>query len=97
MKTIKTKEIQEKQLQDALDVVNKWKEKFTFSLVNLMFFGFILFAYMINPFLGLIPIVVLGILILVFIQQTIRSHNYKKFHYTTYKALLIIHEKINDL
>jgi membrane protein YdbS with pleckstrin-like domain len=97
MKTIKTKEKQEKQLQDALDVVNKWKEKFTFSLVNLLFFIFVLFAYMVNPLLGLIPIVVLCVFILFFTQQSIRSHNYKKFHYTTYKSLLIIHEKINDL
>lgn len=97
MKYIRSKEKQEKQLQDALDIVNRWKEKFTFSLVNLLFFIFTLLVYVINPFLGLIPIVVLSVLILFFTQQSIRSHNYKKFHYTTYKALLMIHEKINDL
>lgn len=96
MKTIKTKEKQEKQLQEAIDKVNTWKNKFHFSFATLLFSLFLLVSYTITPMFGLIPTIVLSLVTLVFIQQTIRSYNYLKFHYVTYNSLKMLHKMVDE-
>lgn len=96
MKTIQTKQKQEKQIKESLDTVNIWKGKFHFSFATLLFSTFLLVFYLQNQFFGFIPTVVLSIATLVFIQQTIRSYNYFKFHRVTYRSLKMLHEIFDE-
>lgn len=96
MKTIATKEKQEKQLQEAVGKVNTWKNKFHFSFATLLFSLFLLTSYIMSPLFGYVPTVVLGLVSLVFIQQTIRSYNYLKFHYVTYNSLKMLHKMVDE-
>jgi hypothetical protein len=52
MKTMATKEKQEKQLQEAIGKVNTWKNKFHFSFATLLFVSFLLITYSLNSFLA---------------------------------------------
>lgn len=96
MKTIQTKQKQEKQIKESLDTVNIWKGKFHFSFATLLFSMFLLVFYLQNQFFGFIPTVVLSIATLVLIQQTIRSYNYFKFHRVTYRSLKMLHEIFDE-
>lgn len=96
MKTLKTKEKQEKQLNDVIVKVNAWKNKFHFSFATLLFSLFLLVSYTITPFFGYIPYVVLSFVVLVFVQQTIRSYNYLKFHRVTLKSLKMLHNMLDE-
>lgn len=97
MKTIATKEKQEKQIQEAVDKVNTWKYKFHFSFATLLFVSFLLMSYSLNNIFGNIPTVVLSLVVLVFVQQSIRSYNYLKFHTVNYRALKILHKMVDDI
>lgn len=97
MKTIKTKEKQEKQIQEAFDKVNSWKNKFHFSFATLLFSLLLLIAYNSNPFIGFLPNVILSATALIFIQQSIRSYNYFKFHRVTYRSLKILHKMVDEI
>ncbi len=97
MKTIVTKEKQENQLKEAIGKVNTWKNKFHFSFATLLFVSFLLVSYSLNCFLGIIPIFVLSFVVLIFVQQSIRSYNYFKFHSVTYKSLKMLHKMVDDI
>lgn len=96
MKTIATKEKQEKQIQEANDRVITWKNKFHFSFATLLFSLFLLTSYMVTPIFGYAPSIVLGLISLVFIQQSIRSYNYFKFHRVTFRSLKILHKMVDE-
>lgn len=96
MKTIQTKEKQEQQIKEVKDRVTKWKEKFHFSFATLLFSTFLLCYYTTNQFLGNTPIVVLSMVVLIFIQQSIRSYNYLKFHRVTYRSLKMLHKMVDE-
>lgn len=96
MKTALTKEKQEKQLKEVIDRVNVWKSKFDFSFATLLFSLFLLTSYTITPIFGYIPTFVLGLISLVFIQQSIRSYNYLKFHRVTFRSLKILHKMVDE-
>lgn len=96
MKTVATKQKQDQQLQEAVNMVNTWKNKFHFSFATLLFSILVSVVYNINPLFGNIPTIVLSIITLVFIQQSIRSYNYLKFHIVTYRAIKIMHKMIDD-
>jgi hypothetical protein len=97
MKTIATKEKQENQLKEAIGKVNTWKNKFHFSFATLLFVSFLLITYSLNSFLGNIPTFVLSFVVLIFIQQSIRSYNYLKFHFVTYRSLEMLHKMVDDV
>jgi hypothetical protein len=97
MKTIKTKELQEKQILESSKKCDLWKNKLHFSISSLIFFIFLLLIYSINMFFGVIPVYfIIGIIIL-FLQQTIRSYNYMKFHIVTLNTLKFLHKKVDDI
>lgn len=96
MKTIQTKEKQENQIKEVNDRVIKWKDKFHFSFATLLFSVFLLCYYVMDQFVGYIPTVVLSLVVLVFIQQTIRSYNYFKFHRVTYRSLKMLHKMVDE-
>ena len=97
METIKNKSVQESQLEEAKTRVESWEKKYHFSFSTLVFTFFLLINHLITPYFGITCTIVLSVLTLVFIQQTIRSYNYLKFHRVTYRSLVIFHEKINKL
>jgi hypothetical protein len=97
METIKNKSVQDNQLEEAKTRVQSWEKKYHFSFSTLVFLIFLLVNHLITPVFGNICSISLSVLSLVFIQQTIRSYNYLKFHRVTYRSLVIFHEKINKL
>jgi hypothetical protein len=94
---MKTSTSKEKQLKESLQIVKKWEEKTKFSIVSLIFFIFMTIVYGLNPFFGSILTIVFSLTSVVFIQQSIRSYNYLKFHRVTYKSLLILHKMIDEI
>ena len=94
---LKTKEIKEQQLKETLDKINSWKKKFHFSFASLLFSVFLFVNYQISDFTSIIPSILIGITSLVFIQQTIRSYNYFKFHRVTYVSLKMLHNMVDDI
>lgn len=97
MKTIKTKEAQEKQIKEVINRVNIWKNKFHFSFATLLFTTLLLVLYTKNQFIGIIPVITLSLTTLVLIQQSIRSYNYFKFHRVTYRSLKMLHKMVDDV
>jgi hypothetical protein len=97
MKTIKMKKTQEKQIKEVIKRVNLWKNKFNFSFATLLFTILLLVLYIKNQFIGVIPTIVLSCTILVFVQQSIRSYNYFKFHRVTYRSLKMLHKMVDDI
>jgi hypothetical protein len=97
MKMINTNEIKEKQLKETFDRVVTWKNKFHFSFASLLFSIFLLVNYEISNFVSIIPSILLSLSTLFFIQQTIRSYNYFKFHGVTYKSLKMLHNMVDDI
>lgn len=97
MKTVATKEKQEKQIKEAFDKVTSWTSKFHFSFATLVFSVFLLTFYFFNPFVGIIPTFVLSFVVLVFVQQSIRSYNYLKFHKVTYRSLRMLHKMVDEI
>jgi hypothetical protein len=95
MKTFDEKK--EKQIKDSLLIVNKWEGKLKFSKINLLFFIFVLFSYNINPLYGVVPNYVFLLLIIFFLQQTIRSYNYLKFYRVSHNQLLSLHEMAKNI
>lgn len=96
MVSVKKRKKMDNELEKANQVVLKWKDKFHFSFATLLFSVFLVSFYLINQFFGFLPIVVLSFVVLVFIQQTIRSYNYFKFHSVSYMALKMLHKKYED-
>lgn len=97
METLKNKSTQESQLEEVKSRVQTWEKKYHLSFSTLIFLIFLLVNHLITPVFGVICTMSLLVLSLVFVQQTIRSYNYLKFHRVTYRSLVIFHEKINKL
>jgi hypothetical protein len=97
MKTIKTKELQEKQILAVLKKCDLWKNKLHFSISSLIFFIFLLLIYSVNMFFGVLPMYFITGIIILFLQQTIRSYNYMKFHRVTLSTLRDLHRKVDDV
>lgn len=97
MKTIETKQIQDQQIKEAIEKVLVWKNKFHFSFATMLFSFFLLGFYILTPYFGVTPTVVLSVVCLVFIQQSIRSYNYFKFHRVTFLSLKMLHKIVDDM
>jgi uncharacterized membrane protein YjjP (DUF1212 family) len=79
-------------LKEIQSMVDTYKSKLVFSVISFLFFT-ALFTY--TLFVDMIPTFVsyifLGVAI-VFIQQIIRSYNYKRFYEISYNANVMIDE-----
>jgi len=82
------REVLDNQRQEKLDLIYKYQGKLEFSAISLAFFVAISLYTLFVPTLGgvIIPIVA-GACALVFIQQTIRSYNYREFHKNNYRFM----------
>lgn len=89
--------LKNKQRQKKVDLIKKYQNKLNFSIISLIFF-LIMTAYtFFVPLLGVIAPIVFGLTSLVFIQQTIRSYNYKKFHTNNYNFMESVYEGVEDV
>jgi hypothetical protein len=86
----------EKDLKEAKQNVDSWGSKFKFSTISLVFFTIMSVIYGLDPFFGNIPTIVFGVFGVVFIQQTIRSYNYLKFSKTTYNAIELMYDMVEN-
>jgi hypothetical protein len=79
-------------LKEIQSMVDTYKSKLVFSVISFLFFTalftYTLFVDMIPTF---VPYIFLGVAI-VFIQQIIRSYNYKRFYEISYNANKMIDE-----
>jgi hypothetical protein len=79
-------------LKEIQSMVDTYKSKLVFSVISFLFFTalftYTLFVDMIPTF---VPYIFLGVAI-VFIQQIIRSYNYKRFYEISYNAYKMIDE-----
>lgn len=82
----------EQKLKELSELVDKYNSKLNFSVVSLLFFTFVLIFCLSNSFFPIVTSLVLGLIILVFIQQIIRSYNYKRFYEISYNANVLIDE-----
>jgi hypothetical protein len=89
-------ENKEKDLKEAKKNVDSWGSKFKFSSISLVFFSIMSVIYGLDPFFGNIPTIVFGVFGFVFIQQTIRSYNYLKFSKTTYNAIELMYDMVEN-
>ena len=92
------REEQDKQRQEKIDLINKFKDKLKFSVISLLFFTAIT-AYtffMLIDIAGFILPVFFGVISLVFIQQVIRSYNYLEFHKNNYMFMESVYSVLKD-
>ena len=79
-------------LKEILSMVDTYNSKLVFSVISFLFFT-ALFTYtlFVTIFPTFVPYIFLGVAI-VFIQQIIRSYNYKRFYEISYNANVMIDE-----
>jgi hypothetical protein len=79
-------------LKEIQSMVDTYNSKLVFSVISFLFFAalftYTLFVTVIPTF---VPYIFLGVAI-VFIQQIIRSYNYKRFYEISYNANAMIDE-----
>ena len=83
-------------LKEIQSMVDTYNSKLVFSVISFLFFTalftYTLFVDMIPTF---VPYISLGVSI-VFIQQIIRSYNYKRFYEISYNANVMIDEMFEE-
>ena len=92
------REVQDSQRQEKINLIHKYQDKLNFSVISLLFFVAATLFTTVSPLLGtgiVLPII-FGIISLVFIQQTIRSYNYREFHKNNYKFMVGAYEAIQE-
>ena len=79
-------------LKEIQSMVDTYNSKLVFSVISFLFFT-ALFTYtlFVTIFPTFVPYIFLGVAI-VFIQQIIRSYNYKRFYEISYNANVMIDE-----
>jgi hypothetical protein len=85
-------ETNEQKLKRLSELVEKYNSKLNFSIVSFIFFTFITIFCSLNESFPITTTLIFGLISLVFIQQMIRSYNYKKFFETYYVATILIDE-----
>ena len=93
---IEMRETQEQQRQAKLDLIHKFQDKLNFSAISLVFFLALATYLFFVPVAGIAGPIVCGVIALVFIQQTIRSYNYREFHKNNYKFMEGAYKAIED-
>jgi hypothetical protein len=85
---IEMREVQDKQRQAKLDLIYKYQSKLEFSAISLLFFTVLaLYTFFVPTVGGIIVPIVAGAVALVFVQQTIRSYNYREFYKNGYRFM----------
>jgi len=97
MENLKTIQLKKEQRQDKINLVLKYKSKLKFSIISLIFFLAITLYTFFLPLLGIIPPILFGLILLVFIQQTILSYNYLKFHTNSYWFMESVYKSVEDI
>jgi hypothetical protein len=85
-------ETNEQKLKRLSELVEKYNSKLNFSIVSFIFFTFMFAFCLISSQFPIVFSIVFGLAILIFIQQIIRSYNYKRFYEIYYNANVIIDE-----
>jgi len=93
---IEMREVQDEQRKEKIDLIHKFQDKLNFSVISLVFFAAITAYTLFIPTLGMVVPIITGALALVFIQQTIRSYNYREFHKNSYKFMEGAYTAIED-
>jgi|TARA_R110000868_G_scaffold368302_1_gene631391 hypothetical protein len=97
MENLETIQLKKEQRQNKINLVSKYKSKLNFSIISLIFFLLITLYTFFVPLLGIIPPIVFGLISLVFIQQTILSYNYLKFHTNNYWFMESVYKSVEDI
>jgi hypothetical protein len=97
MENLRTIQLKKEQRQNKINLVLKYKSKLNFSIVSLMFFLSVTLYTFFFSILGIILPIVFGIISLVFIQQTIYSYNYLKFHKNNYNFMESVYKSLIDI
>lgn len=86
---IEMREVQDKQRQDKINLIHKYQDKLNFSAISLLFFLVATAWTFFMPIAetGLTLLIIFAAASLVFIQQTIRSYNYREFHKNNYRFM----------
>lgn len=85
---IEMREEQNKQRQEKLDLIHKYQSKLEFSVISLLFFiALALYTFFVPTPAGIVAPIVAGVVALVFIQQTIRSFNYREMYKNGYRFM----------
>jgi hypothetical protein len=87
--------IKQSQIVEYENNVQLWKNKLKFSLNSFFSFVILLTIYLFNTVMGYLPTIVLLIGSIFFLQQSIRSHNYLKFHKVSLRSLKVLHELVD--
>jgi hypothetical protein len=93
---IEMREVQNNQRQEKLDLIYKYQSKLEFSAISLAFFIVVgLYTFFVPTFGGIVTPIIAGIAALVFVQQTIRSYNYREFYKNGYRFMEGAYKAIN--
>ena len=85
---IEMREVQNSQRQEKLDLIHKYQGKLEFSAISLLFFiALALYTFFVSTVGGIIVPIVAGAAALVFVQQTIRSYNYREMYKNGYRFM----------
>ena len=79
-------------LKEIKSMVDTYNSKLVFSVISFLFFTTLfIYTLFVTIFPTFVPYIFLGVAI-VFIQQIIRSYNYKRFYEISYNANVMIDE-----
>ena len=79
-------------LRRLSELREKYKSKLTFSINSFVFFTLMTILCSFSNYLPFFLVYVFGTTSIVFIQQMIRSYNYKRFYEISYNAHCLIDE-----
>ena len=84
---IEMRDVQKEQRMEKIAMIHKYQAKLEFSAISLAFFLAVAAYTFFVPALGIVAPIVSGLVALVFVQQTIRSYNYREFHKNNYRFM----------
>ena len=86
---VEMREVQDEQRQDKINLIHKYQDKLNFSVISLLFFLAATVCTFLMPIAetGVTFPIIFGVASLVFVQQTIRSYNYREFHKNNYRFM----------
>jgi len=97
--SFEAREVQEKQRLENLTLIQKFQEKLKFSIISFIFFIIITMCLIFNPTLytGIVLPILSSLVSLFFVQQIIRSYNYREFHKNNYKFMEGAYKAIEEI
>jgi hypothetical protein len=97
MENLKTIQLKKEQRQEKINLIQKYQSKLNFSVISLIFFLIMTSYAFFFPFLGIITPIIFGLISLVFVQRTILSYNYLKFHTNNYWFMESVYKSVEDI